>query len=54
MRVMSLFKALAAVFVIAGGIAVYLIVSNLPDIEVLRDVRMQVPLRVYMSKQFTM
>ena len=47
MRAMSLFKALAVIFVIAGGAAVYLIVSNLPDIEVLRDVRMQVPLRVY-------
>ena len=47
MRAMSLFKALAVVFVIAAGAAVYLIVSNLPDIEVLRDVRMQVPLRVY-------
>ena len=47
MRAMSLFKALAVVFIIAGGAAVYLIVSSLPDIEVLRDVRMQVPLRVY-------
>ena len=47
MRAMSLFKALAVVFIIGGGLAVYLIVSNLPDIEVLRDVRMQVPLRVY-------
>ena len=47
MRAMSLFKALAVVFIIAAGAAVYLIVSNLPDIEVLRDVRMQVPLRVY-------
>ena len=47
MRVMSLFKTLAAVSVIAAGAAVYVIVSDLPDIEMLRDVRMQVPLRVY-------
>ncbi len=47
MRAMSLFKALAVVSIIAAGAAVYLIVSNLPDIEMLRDVRMQVPLRVY-------
>ena len=47
MRAMSLFKALAVVSFIAAGAAIYLIVSNLPDIEVLRDVRMQVPLRVY-------
>ena len=33
MRAMSLFKALAVVFIIGGGLAVYLIVSNLPDIE---------------------
>ena len=44
---MSLFKTLAAVSVIAAGAAVYFIVSDLPDIEMLRDVRMQVPLRVY-------
>ena len=43
----SLFKALVVVFIIGAGAAVYFIVSNLPDIEVLRDVRMQVPLRVY-------
>lgn len=42
-----LFITLAVVFVTSAGAAVYLIVSNLPDIEVLRDVRMQVPLRVY-------
>ena len=47
MRAMSLFKTLAVVSVIAAGAAVYFIVSNLPDIEMLRDVRMQVPLRVY-------
>ena len=47
MRAMSLFKALAVVSFIAAGAAIYLIVSNLPDIEMLRDVRMQVPLRVY-------
>lgn len=47
MRAMSLFKALAVISFIAAGAAIYLIVSNLPDIEVLRDVRMQVPLRVY-------
>ena len=42
-----LFRALVAVFIIAAGVASYFIVSNLPDIDVLRDVRMQVPLRVY-------
>ena len=47
MRVMSLFKTLVVVSVIAAGAAVYFIVSNLPDIDMLRDVRMQVPLRVY-------
>ena len=43
----SLLKALAVVFIIGAGAAVYSIVSNLPDIDMLRDVRMQVPLRVY-------
>jgi len=47
MRAMSLFKMLAVVFIIGAGAAVYSIVSNLPDIDMLRDVRMQVPLRVY-------
>ena len=42
-----LFITLAVVCVTGGGAAAYLIVSNLPDIEALRDVRMQVPLRVY-------
>ena len=47
MRAMSLFKMLAVVFIIGAGAAVYSIVSNLPEIDMLRDVRMQVPLRVY-------
>ena len=42
-----LFITLAVVFTSGTGVAVYFIVSGLPDIEVLRDVRMQVPLRVY-------
>ena len=47
MRAMSLFKMLAVVFIIGAGAAIYSIVSNLPEIDMLRDVRMQVPLRVY-------
>ena len=47
MRAKSLFKMLAVVLVIGAGAAVYSIVSNLPEIDMLRDVRMQVPLRVY-------
>ena len=42
-----LFKALLVVFIAGGIFAVFYIVSNLPDIDMLRDVRMQVPLRVY-------
>ena len=41
------FITLVVVFAAGAGTAVYFIVSDLPDIEVLRDVRMQVPLRVY-------
>ena len=44
---MSLFKALLVVFIIGVAASIFFIVSNLPDIEMLRDVRMQVPLRVY-------
>ncbi len=47
MRAMFLLKVLAVVVIIGAGAAIYFIVSNLPDIEMLRDVRMQVPLRVY-------
>ena len=47
MRAVSLFKALAVVFIIGVAASVFSIVSNLPDIDMLRDVRMQVPLRVY-------
>ena len=42
-----LLKALLVVFIAGGIFAVFYIVSNLPDIDMLRDVRMQVPLRVY-------
>ena len=42
-----LFKALAVVFIIVAVGSSYYIVSNLPEIDMLRDVRMQVPLRVY-------
>ena len=42
-----LFKALAVIFIIGTGASLFYLISNLPDIEVLRDVRMQVPLRVY-------
>ena len=44
---MSLFKVLLVVFIAGGTFAIFYIVSNLPDINMLRDVRMQVPLRVY-------
>ena len=44
---MSLFKVLLVVFIAGGTFAIFYIVSNLPDIDMLRDVRMQVPLRVY-------
>ncbi len=47
MRAMSLFKALVVVFIIGIITAIFFIISNLPDIDVLRDVRMQIPLRVY-------
>ena len=47
MRAMFLLKVLAVVVIIGASAAIYFIVSNLPDIEMLRDVRMQVPLRVY-------
>ena len=47
MRAMSLFKALLVVFIIGVTTATFYIISNLPDIDMLRDVRMQVPLRVY-------
>ena len=47
MRAMSLFKALPVVFIIGVTTATFYIISNLPDIDILRDVRMQVPLRVY-------
>ena len=42
-----LFITLAVVCVTGAGTAVWFIVAGLPDIEVLREVRMQVPLRVY-------
>ena len=42
-----LFITLVVVSASGAAAAVYFIVSGLPDIEVLRDVRMQVPLRVY-------
>ena len=44
---MSLLKALAVVFIIGVTASSFYIVSNLPDIDMLRDIRMQVPLRVY-------
>ena len=47
MRAISLFKALVVVFIIGVAASIFYIVSNLPDIDMLRDVRMQVPLRVY-------
>ena len=42
-----LFKALAVIFIIGLSASIVYLVSNLPDIEMLRDVRMQIPLRVY-------
>ena len=47
MRAMSLFKALVVVFIIGIATSIFFIVSNLPNVDMLRDVRMQVPLRVY-------
>ena len=47
MRVNSLFKALAVVIIIGVAASSFNIASNLPEIDMLRDVRMQVPLRVY-------
>ena len=47
MRVNSLFKALAVVIIIGVAASSFYIASNLPEIDMLRDVRMQVPLRVY-------
>ncbi len=50
MRASSLFKRLLGVFisgVLVVVLAIFYIVSNLPDIDMLRDVRMQIPLRVY-------
>ena len=47
MRVNSLFKALVVVFIIGVAASSFYIASNLPEINMLRDVRMQVPLRVY-------
>ncbi|MCY4361582.1 MAG: penicillin-binding protein 1A [Gammaproteobacteria bacterium] len=43
----SLFKALAVVIIIGVAASSFNIASNLPEIDMLRDVRMQVPLRVY-------
>ena len=47
MRVSTLFKALAVIFIIGIAASSIYIASNLPEIDMLRDVRMQVPLRVY-------
>ena len=47
MRAISLFKALVVVFIIGAAASIFYLVSNLPEIDMLRDVRMQVPLRVY-------
>ena len=47
MRVNSLVKALVVVFIIGVAASSFYIASNLPEIDMLRDVRMQVPLRVY-------
>ena len=47
MRVNSLFKALVVVIIIGVAASGFYIASNLPEIDMLRDVRMQVPLRVY-------
>ena len=50
MRANSLFKRLLGVFIsgaLVAVLAIFYIVSNLPDIDMLRDVRMQIPLRVY-------